>query len=76
VDDSNIKYLLVTSHDADARHNSMNRSIKTGDFRVLILEDHDYLGLGEPLEVFLDPNDTAINKLLLLFDLDKARGLS
>ncbi len=74
VDNTKIKYLLVTSHDADARYNSMNRSINTGDFRVLILEDEDYLGLGKPVEVFQDPNDTSINKLLMLFDLDKARS--
>ena len=74
VDDSNIKYLLVTSHGVESRSNNLNRPIKTGDFRTLILEDEDYLGLGEPLEVFNDPSDSPIEKYLMLFDLDKARA--
>ena len=73
VDDSKIKYLLVTSHGTNARDHSLNRSIQTGDFRALVLEDENYLGLGEPLEVFEDPSDSPIDKLLMLFDLDKAR---
>lgn len=73
VDDSKIKYLLVTSHSTNARGHKLNRSIQTGDFRALVLEDEDYLGLGEPLEVFEDPSDSPIDKLLMLFDLDKAR---
>jgi hypothetical protein len=74
VDNSNIKYLLVTSHDVSARHNSLNKSIQTGDFRALVLEDEGWLGLGEPLEVFDDPSDSPIEKIVLLFDLDKARS--
>ena len=73
VDESKIKYLLVTSHGTNARAHSLNRSIQTGDFRSLVLEDENYLGLGEPLEVFEDPSDSPIDKLLMLFDLDKAR---
>ena len=73
VDNSSIKYLLVTSHGKNARKHHLNRPISTGDFRALVLEDEDYLGLGEPLEVFDDPSTSPINKILLLFDLDKAR---
>jgi hypothetical protein len=57
-----------------ARHNSLNKSIQTGDFRALVLEDEGWLGLGEPLEVFDDPSDSPIEKIVLLFDLDKARS--
>ena len=73
VDNSQIRYMLVTSHTEDAINAELNREINTGDFRVLVFSEHEYFGLGEPIAVYDDPNDSPYHKVMMLFDLDKAR---
>ena len=47
---SQIKYLLTTSH----VHNGEMRDINPGEFRRLQLSQHNYFGLGEPIDRFID----------------------
>ena len=47
---SSIKYLLTTSH----TENGEMRDIDSGQFRRLQLDQHNYFGLGEPIDRFVD----------------------
>jgi len=73
ITNSEIQYLLVTSHTMDAQQDKLNRDIFTGDFRVLILEEHNYFGLQAPIAIFEDPSDSYISKVMMLFDLRQTR---
>lgn len=64
---SNIKYFLITSHlESNAKHRS-NKDIDTGDYRCLILSEHDYFGLNQPIDRFFDC-DINIAEEMLLFE--------
>lgn len=47
---SSIKYALVTSH----LHNGETHDINPGEFRRLELREHDYFGMGAPIDGFID----------------------
>ena len=47
---SDIPYALITSH----VKKDEKRDIKAGEFRRLVLREHSYLGLGEPIDSFTD----------------------
>lgn len=51
---SNIKYFLITSHKKHHTGDRRNRDINTGDYRCLILSEHDYFGLPEPIAAYDD----------------------
>jgi len=62
---SNVKYILVTSHTQDQIDNYLNRDIKSGDYRCLILSEHNNFGLGEPVDGFWDCNINLSEEMLL-----------
>lgn len=66
---SNIKYFLITSHTKDNAGNYQNKNIKTGGFRCLILEEHNYFGLPAPIACFPDYAKKDLSEEMLLFKL-------
>lgn len=62
---SNIKYFLITSHLEHQANNFLNHDITTGDYRCLIFKEHDYFGLGEPIDRFFDCEINLAEEMLL-----------
>lgn len=62
---SNIKYFLITSHLESESAHSKNHDIATGDYRCLILKEHNYFGMGEPIDGFFDCNINIAEEMLL-----------
>lgn len=62
---SNIKYFLITSHLEHQHDHPLNRNIATGDYRCLIFKEHDYFGLGEPVDRFFDCEINLAEEMLL-----------
>lgn len=62
---SNIKYFLITSHLESQSDNPNNKDINTGDYRCLILKEHDYFGMGDPIDRFLDCDINLAEEMLL-----------
>ena len=60
---SNIKYLLVTSHDGKSHMGDIN----TGGFRPLNLQEHDYFGLDAPIDQCHDVLYNNMQEKMLLF---------
>jgi hypothetical protein len=63
---SDIPWFLITSHAEKHSADIRNRDISAGSYRCLILSEHDYFGLGEPV---LRLPDCAVNltEEMLLF---------
>ena len=59
---SNIKYALITSHTGNS-----GGDIRTGSFRVLNLEEHNYFGLDAPIDQIPDVLFNNMQENLLLF---------
>lgn len=74
-DNQNFKYCMITSHinNETNRNDKRNKNINTGEFRVLIFEEFDNFGLGEPIEIFYDDYDGPLKRNMLLFDLESIR---
>lgn len=66
---SNIKYFMITSHTEDNHSNPQNQNIQTGGFRCLILKEHNYFGLPEPVARFADYDKKDLSEEMLLFEL-------
>jgi hypothetical protein len=62
---SNIKYFLITSHLESESKKATNRDINTGDYRCLILKEHCYFGMGEPIDGFFDCHINLAEEMLL-----------
>jgi len=62
---SNVKYFLITSHLESQSNHPKNADINTGDYRCLILREHDYFGMGDPIDGFFDCNINLAEEMLL-----------
>ncbi len=62
---SNVKYFLITSHLESQSEHPKNADINTGDYRCLILREHDYFGMGDPIDGFFDCNINLAEEMLL-----------
>jgi hypothetical protein len=62
---SNIKYFLITSHLESQAEDPKNNDISTGDYRCLILKEHNYFGMGDPIDGFFDCNINLAEEMLL-----------
>lgn len=65
----NIKYFMITSHKENQKNNAQNKDIQTGGFRCLILSEHNFFGLPEPIARFPDSTKN-LEEEMLLFRLD------
>ena len=67
----NIRYFLLTTHLQKHLHHPRNTDIATGGFRILILKEHDYFGLPQPIGHYADSR-TGLDEDMLLFDLEQS----
>ena len=74
-DNNNFEYCMITSHINNDKNklDKRNKNISTGEFRVLIFEEFDNFGLGEPIDIFYDDYDGPLKRNMLLFDLKNIR---